>query len=674
MGMFRIGKKKKSGGKSISTKLTMYLVPMLVISITVIITFLILMAQRDIIKMTNYALSEDARANANEISVEFQRVFGSFDSLVDSIHAINFENDKQIEEYLKPSMNVTKDSELGVFLGFSDGSTIFANGMKIDPSLKATDRDWYKDGLNRNKFEFGNPYVDMLSGELVVTISRKFTLKDGRNGVAGADVLLSSLVNRLNKMVPMDTGHSIMVNKDSVLAHYNSEYNGAKFSDLMSDPFIAGISDMVNANEEKVKEIRGEDGRYLVKSQPILGTDLFIFSFVKKAGVLSGMYAFRNIAYAVMLFVYLVLIIAMLYLVNKMITKPVRALTDKILRVTDGDFTVEMNVRADDEIGVMRTHLKEYIGFMRDTVANIKNISLDLYDNSEKSSVVVQTLNKEASEQFEAMRQIRGTMENVADSVTEMANNASDLAGSVTEVTTESKRVADIMEVLVAKAREGKSDMEQVQQQMNAVAVSMDEMSDMVVTMEDSARKINEIVDMIGAIATQTNLLSLNASIEAARAGEAGRGFAVVADEIGKLATHSANSTTEIAAIIKEITTQISMLSGKSDENVRELTNSRESVEKAGIVFGDIFTDIEGTNNTIDDVIIKMSNMDGIATSLAAISEEQSASIQEISSTAESMSESAGRVATESEEVANNALRIKEHSEMITDIMELFRI
>lgn len=675
----RFFKKKDSSGTkvktSITTKLIAYLVPILVVSITIILVFLSYLGERSLVKITKYALIEDAKANANEFGGTFKTMLSSFNAVLESIDKVDFKSDDEIEAFIRPTLEISKDAEIGLYLGFSDGKTIFANGFKLDSSMKATDRDWYKAGLESEEFIFGEPYLDTITGKPIVTVSRKFSLKDGRWGVAGADILLTELVERVDTMRPMDIGHSVVVSKNAVLAHFEHKYNGKTFDELSSDSFMKRIGEIAGNNESGIIEIKdGRGVRYLVKAEAIPGTTLKLFSFVKKKDALRDITEFKMIAFGSTTVVYILVILVMLYLINKFITKPVRGLTDKLLMVTDGDLTVEISAKADDEIGVMRKHLGEYLTFMKDTVSTIKGVSEELQRAADGSVGVVEILNKEASEQFEAMEQVRGTMENVSDSVTEMANNASELAGSVTEVTAESRRIADIMEVLVTKARGGKKDMEEVREKMSSVAVSMDEMSEMVVTMEGSARKINEIVDMIGAIATQTNLLSLNASIEAARAGEAGRGFAVVADEIGKLATHSANSTTEIASIIKDITTQISMLSVKSEENVRELTDSRQSIEQAGIVFGDIFTDIEGTNTTIDEVIIRMSNMDEIATSLAAISEEQSASIEEVTATAEAMANSTGRVAMESEQVATSSVTIKTSSETIYDLMDLFRI
>lgn len=191
---------------------------------------------------------------------------------------------------------------------------------------------------------------------------------------------------------------------------------------------------------------------------------------------------------------------------------------------------------------------------------------------------------------------------------------------------------------------------------------------------DESAKQINNIIEMINSIASQTNLLSLNASIEAARAGEAGKGFAVVADEIGKLANDSANATTEIATIIGDIANQISSLSQKSTENVSAIKKSTESVETAEKTFEKIFNNLEGTGLIVKDMITSMSDINDIATNLASISEEQAASSQEVTSTLEKLAVSAQNVSESSMKVKDSAVIVSSGADTINESVNVFKL
>ncbi len=152
------------------------------------------------------------------------------------------------------------------------------------------------------------------------------------------------------------------------------------------------------------------------------------------------------------------------------------------------------------------------------------------------------------------------------------------------------------MDSLVKQAENGQKDMTALQNSMRQVAISMKDMNAVVLEVDEAANKINSIVEMINSISSQTNLLSLNASIEAARAGEAGKGFAVVATEIG-------------------------------NEN--------------------IFENLEVTGGTLADMIKMVSDVNEIAASVAAISQEQSASTIEIAATVENVVDNAEKVASQ---------------------------
>ncbi|MCR4634737.1 MAG: HAMP domain-containing protein, partial [Butyrivibrio sp.] len=364
----------------------------------------------------------------------------------------------------------------------------------------------------------------------------------------------------------------------------------------------------------------------------------------------------------------------MFTLINSIVAKPVKRLTGDIAKIAEGDFRVDIKTGGNDEIGKMNNDMSEFVVNMRNTLGDIQSEVNKLAGEASSSKDASYKLTNEATEQAHGMQQIKDAMSGMADAVTELANNATELATEVSDLTEKGQAANGTVTNLVEKAKNGKEDMEAVQKGMSNISASMSDMNEVVEVVRDSAQKINSIIEMITSIAEQTNLLSLNASIEAARAGEAGKGFAVVATEIGSLATDSADSTTQIAKILEEITQQINSLSEKSQVNMQEIDTNVEAVSKAGNTFAEIFQSLDETSVTVNEMIDKIGKVDTIATSMAAISEEQSASTQEVSATAENLAESAQAVSDSSKGVDESASTVTESANSIEGYVRKFII
>ena len=179
----------------------------------------------------------------------------------------------------------------------------------------------------------------------------------------------------------------------------------------------------------------------------------------------------------------------------------------------------------------------------------------------------------------------------------------------------------------------------------------------------EAAIKIDEITATISGIAEETNLLALNASIEAARAGEAGKGFAVVATEIKNLAETSSHAAGEISELISSVTTLINSTVEQSQNSVVQIKESSQIVGVASEQFNNIFESIEKTNTIIHGMIDKVRNANDVASDMAAITEEQSASAEEIEATAINIQELAN-VVTE------NSANVKKDSNVLANTAE----
>ena len=672
-------KKQKvaESGKSqkISFQLISILVPMIAVFI-VAVALIIFITSRGIITTSGKdALKNESQSNANSIATSVASIQNYYNGLGDLIENSDMTGEGAIMKALQPGMNKFPEKVIDVYIAFSDLTFYDGGGWVPEAGYDPTDRAWYINGSKTETMIFGPPSVDMTTGKMVVCGSRAINTLDGRTGVISTDIVLSGLSEQVAAYTPSGTGKSMLFSGSTIVASPEADEVGKDVSEFADNSFLQALYGEASKASETVDVVKGNDGaNYFVSCDAIAGTDWILVSYVKQNDVLSEL---NTLSYITVILVILMLIastVILIILIKFKITNPVTALTDNIVRIADGDFSVDIKKGGNNEIGIMNNRMHDYVERMRETLGEMRSVTNLLSSEADNSRNASNTLNIQAEEQSNSMEQIHEAMEGVAQSVTELATNATELAQSVGDMTDQGNATNETMMELLGKAKQGQKDMDNVQRNMDSISTTMSEMSEVVGRVADATQQINSIIDMINSISSQTNLLSLNASIEAARAGEAGRGFAVVADEIGALAAESAKATTEIAEIITEVTKQINDLSERSANSVNEIAVSSEAVSATGETFADIFAALDEAGSTVRDMIEKMQKVNDIATSVAAIAEEQSASTEEVTATVDTAATSAQNVASESKGVDDSAVAVADSATKIGDFVNTFKI
>ncbi|MBB4820890.1 methyl-accepting chemotaxis protein [Pseudomonas alcaligenes] len=330
------------------------------------------------------------------------------------------------------------------------------------------------------------------------------------------------------------------------------------------------------------------------------------------------------------------------------VTRPILGVAAMLKNIAsgEGDLTRRLEYARQDELGELAGWFNRFLDKLQPVIADVKRSVQDARSTADQSAAI-------ASQTSAGMQQQYREVDQVATASHEMSATAQDVARSAAQAA-EAARGAD------HATREGLGVIGKTTSAIEQLASAMSAAMEEVQGLASSSEQIGSVLEVIRAIAEQTNLLALNAAIEAARAGEAGRGFAVVADEVRNLAKRTQDSVEEIRQVIEGLQHGTREVVGSMHSSHRQAQGSVEQVEHAVAAL-----------QRIGDAVAVITDMN---LQIASAAEEQSAVAEEINrnvAAIRDVTESLSGQAQESAQVSQALNRLANHQQ---GLMDQFRV
>ncbi|WP_242485347.1 methyl-accepting chemotaxis protein [Peribacillus sp. TH27] len=416
--------------------------------------------------------------------------------------------------------------------------------------------------------------------------------------------------------------------------------NGSK-DFMVESPFTPEQAKSINGKEEVLSEIYNDKwGTHKSYFTPIEGTDAIV-GIDMDASFIPEMKS-KMIVFNILFLISAVLLGAIsAYVIGRQISRPVNELVGFTSEMAVGNLSKPITSVRQDEIGDLSHGFED----MRVSLSHIIQNVRERAQTMNKTTVSIHQSFEEMVESYDQI--VTGTTEEAkaseerAHHIDRISNMISDLTDTIRLMSEQTNTMNEFTLHTNKLAEQGSKQVQDVTSQMDKIMGNGQASKANLVSLEEDVVKINEVIGLIRIIASQTNLLSLNASIEAARAGDAGRGFAVVAHEVQKLAVQTDESIDVISESIMRINEQTAKVIQNNDESFQDILNGVSLVENNGEIFNKIFDSVEKLLKGTEQLAhhsqkINVSSDESLASiqEIAAISEEGVATTEQISAAA----------------------------------------
>ncbi|MEX5529090.1 methyl-accepting chemotaxis protein [Pseudomonas syringae] len=535
---------------------------------------------------------------------EIKEQVGGLKQTFDQLVGIN----QKVDEALKPIIKVSDDV-----------SATFENLLNktIDDTLRAPNET----GIRQVKIA-GDLRNGMTNFRLVFRRYLSVPNADNRQATYKAADVLIAQVDAARSQLPVEANAAV----DAALVALK------QYKVLMTS-----ISDMLQQTEQIRNDLQQQSVATAARADDLAA--LQVISAKKEQG--TAVVQLLSVALVVLL-----VGIFAAFLITRQITVPLSSTVIAARRIADGDLTHDTSTTRQDELGLLQNTMQHMTVSLRGLIGGIGNGVTQIATAAEQLSAVSEQTSAGVTLQKNEVDQVATAMNEMASTVQEVARNTEDASQAAKQAS--------------ERAAHGSSVVQHATREIGQLAGEVQQLGQAMQRLTEDSGKIGSVIDVIKAVAEQTNLLALNAAIEAARAGEQGRGFAVVADEVRSLAQRTQNSTTEIEALIQALQKGTGAASGLMDASLQRTEGTVVLARQA--------------EQALVEINQSIGTIEQMSQQISAAAEQQSAVTEEINRSVLSVRDIADQSASATEQSAASTVELARLGSDLQSMVARFKI
>ena len=634
---------------SIKGNIISYVAICTVIIIAVTATLNSIVMRNVLITDGHNTLTEEAENTGNLIDEWLIRQAYIVDTMKSALATMKTDDMEAVMDYLEVNLAENPDALMYYCcLAYENGAyPADHTTIPIDP----TTRSWWIDAVETGGIVYTEPYTDLVTGQMVISIATPFIM-DGEQAVVLADITIDSLIEMVQNAGTDESVQTFLLASDnSVITHENEEYLPKEEGNTI----LSDVLDM-DLGSESVSIFKDYDGvskYYVVREIESTGWRIGI---TQPTSVISSQIRSNLILPMVTDLVLLAAFIILLNIVVNRLLKPMTTMKafikEKVIGVNNCKEEKNEVKEISYLIGELESRListiqktQQETGLIREMISGTDSHVSDMSGSIMEISALMEETGAGVTTQTASISDIDENCQEVAKAMDELAKNAKTITERANEII---RRVEQTVPELLEDKK-------------NAIAITLDSKQSLESAIEETKviGKIVEVSQAISAIAGQTNLLALNASIEAARAGEAGRGFAVVADEIKQLSNTTSSEIDKVNELVDKVMKSVNKLSDASHKIVSFLDEIvLKDYDKLEILADSYKADasyyVEVSNvlgNHTENLSTSIANINQIIDTINASQKELDGAVQSVNENLQLITNASENVSTETKDV-----------------------